>query len=340
MNILFVGNDEPDFLQDVVFHGLVSVLGVEAVVDWPPVARYREQPPPDAPLPMLYFGLPPRPALTDADALAGADAIVIGSLRPGSLDAARRALAAAAGRPVAFLDGEDDPYVRGIARHVDVYFKRETLLSDPLRVASMPLRRLRDRLRAGAPTQDPLIRRRTVATRRSRRIVPLPFGIVDMGFTPSEPVDTDVTFLASPTSSRRPQLVRELERMRAEGLRVRLPEGERMPWHNYLRALSRSRIAISLSGLGFDTYRYWEIPYAGALLLAETPRIVIPQNFEHGREAFFAPADELAATARTLLDTETAPVAAAGRAKLLRQHTSTNRAETVLERLEAAKSRR
>jgi hypothetical protein len=340
MQILFIANDEPDYLQDIVFHGLVSILGAEAVIDCPPVARYRHPPPPGVAFPMLWLGLPPRPHVTVAEALDAADAIVIGSLRPGSIAAAREALDAAAGRPVAFLDGEDDPYIRGIARSVDLYFKRETLLSDPVRVASMPLRRLQDRVRPEIWPRDPLARRVAVATKRSRRVVPLPFAIIDVGFEPSEPPEMDVTFLGSPTNSQRPDLIRALGALRAEGLRVRVPGQGRLPWHEYLRALSRSRIAISLPGNGFDTYRYWEIPYSGSLLLGAVPQIVIPDNFEDGREAFFAPARALADRARVLLGAETATVAAAGRAKLLRAHTSARRAETVLTHIEARLLRR
>ena len=42
-----------------------------------------------------------------------------------------------------------------------------------------------------------------------------------------------------------------------------------LPWADYMRLLSRSKIGVSVRGLGYDTYRYWEIPYAGALLLEQ-----------------------------------------------------------------------
>jgi hypothetical protein len=339
MNVLFVANQEPDFLQDVVFHGLVSVLGADHVIDWPPVERYRIHPPPEAVLPMLYFAFPPRPAISDADAFAWADAIVLGSSRPEAMGAVRRALAIAAGRPVAFLDGEDDPYVRAILRNVDVYFKRETLLHDPARVAAMPLRRLRDLTRVESRSLDPLARRRSVATHRSRSIVPLPFGIVDTGFAPVGARDVDLAFLASPTSPERERVTNELERLKAEGLRV-VMSTTRLPWAEYMQVLATSRVAISLRGLGYDTYRYWEIPYAGALLLAETPQIVIPRNFEHAREAWFAPVDSLAGSMRKLLGGDTDAIAAAGRARLMSEHSSVRRAETVLERLDAVKAKR
>ena len=108
-----------------------------------------------------------------------------------------------------------------------------------------------------------------------------------------------------------------------------------LPWADYMRLLSRSRIGVSVRGLGYDTYRYWEIPYAGTLLLAETPQTVIPDNFVDGREAVFAPVERLAERARELLDGDTREIADAGRRKLLASHTSVQRAGTVLKRIEA-----
>src|SRR5215211_8374318 len=99
-----------------------------------------------------------------------------------------------------------------------------------------------------------------------------------------------------------------------------------LPWAEYMRLLSRSKIGVSVRGLGYDTYRYWEIPYAGTLLLAETPQTVIPENFVDGREAVFAPVEQLADRARDLLRTDTREITDAGRRKLLATHTSVHRA--------------
>jgi hypothetical protein len=117
----------------------------------------------------------------------------------------------------------------------------------------------------------------------------------------------------------------------------------RRSWSDYMEAPSASRIAIGVRGDGFDTYRYREIPYAGALLLAETPRTVIPDNFVDGVEAVFAEPEpsRLCAAARRLLESDRVePIAAAGRARLMGAHLSRHRAETVLERLGSVRARR
>jgi hypothetical protein len=149
-------------------------------------------------------------------------------------------------------------------------------------------------------------------------------------------VEYDVAFLGSLTSPERFVMRAGLDGLEAEGVRVRtLQKGESLPWASYIDILARSRIAISVRGSGFDTYRYWEIPAAGALLLAETPGIVIPGNFVDGREAVFAPVGELALRARELLERDTDAIAAAGRARLKAAHTSVHRAQVVLDALAA-----
>ncbi len=333
MRVLYVANEQPDFLQDLVFHGLVALLGEENVIDCPRIARYRLAPPEGTPFPMLWFDLPPREPVDVLDALGEVDAVVIASLQDGAIGAASRVLDAAPRAPVAFLDGADDPYVRAVARRVDVYFKCETLLGSGLRRRLVPLRRLRD-LRSDRAV-DPLRRQIALATDRSPRVVPLPLGAVASGIEPAGEQRYDVSFLGSLTSPERRLLRDQLEGLAGEGLRVfaQLGEERPLPWHEYMAALSASRIAISVRGLGFDTYRYWEIPYAGALLLAEQPRIVVPDNFADGVEAVFAPADRLVDRARELLEADTGEIAARGRAKLLSAHTSVERARTVLERI-------
>jgi hypothetical protein len=236
--------------------------------------------------------------------------------------------------PMAFVDGEDDPYVRAIAGDVDHYFKRETLRRALRLRARMPARRLYHRRRYPERWGDPLRREIAVATARSRAVVPLPFGIVDTGFEPRGEKDVDVAFLASPTSPERARVAAELRELERDGAVVESATAADLPWGDYIELLSRSRIAVSVRGLGYDTYRYWEIPYAGALLLSEPPRTVIPGNFVDGREAVFAPVERLAERARELLGRNTRTIADAGRQKLLERHTSVHRAQTVLERLQ------
>jgi len=335
VRLLFLAGRDPDYLQDALFHGLVTLLGADNVVEHPENERYHGGVAPDPRMPMLSFDFPrgDRPDLREL--VEWADAIVIASLRNSVVADVRRALDLRGARPTAFVDGEDDPYVRAIAKDVDLYFKRETLRRSIRLRARMPVRRLYHRRRYPERWGDPLRREIAIATGRSRAVVPLPFGIVDTGFEPRGEKDVDVAFLASPTSPERARVAEELRQLERDGAVVQSATAANLPWFDYIELLARSRIAVSVRGLGYDTYRYWEIPYAGALLLSEPPRIVIPGNFVDGREAVFAPVERLAERARELLNQNTHPIAEAGRQKLLARHTSVHRAQTVLERLRA-----
>ena len=342
MRLLFVCDPTPDFLQDAVFQGLASLLGSDAVLDYPPLPRYRgETPPQDARFPFLWLGLPPRQDATLDELLAAADGVVIGSLRDGALPHVRRVLESRRDLPTAFLDGEDHPYVRGIVDSVDVYFKRETLVRAPWLRARMPARRLHHRRTGARDWPDPLRREVAVATAADPRVVPLPLGLVHTDEPPAGPSRWDVAFLANATSPERVAVLAGLASLEAEGVRVlTLAHSGELGWREYLGELAAARLAISVRGLGYDTYRYWEIPFARAVLLAETPRTVIPRNFDDGREAFFAAPEGLVARARDLLGrSDLDEVAARGRDKLLAEHTSVRRAEVVLERLAAVRRR-
>ena len=333
MRLLFLAGRDPDYLQDALYHGLVTLLGADNVLEYPENARYHGGAPADPRVPMLSFDFPRASTPDLRELVTWADAIVIASLRDAVVDDVRRTLEFRGSTPTVFVDGEDDPYVRAIASRVDLYFKRETLRRSLRLRARMPLRRLYHRRRYPERWREPLRREIAVATARS--VVPLPFGIVDTGFEPSGERDIDVAFLASPTSPERARVAEALRALEREGAVVQSATGASLPWTEYLELLARSRIAVSVRGLGHDTYRYWEIPYAGALLLSEPPQIVIPDNFVDGQEAVFAPVGEIVERARELLSRDTRAIAEAGRRKLLARHTTVQRAQTVLDRFRA-----
>jgi len=260
---------------------------------------------------------------------------VIGSLRAGVRDAVTEVLPLRSRPPVALLDGEDDPFVLGAVSYVDTYFKREILVSRTAGMLREIVRRAHRFLRRPFENRDPLADPISVAREGDRRLTPLPLAWI--GALPGRgPVEHDVAFLHAPTSPVRTVVRAGLERLRAEGARVRvLEEGERLGWHEYIEVLCRSRVGVSVRGGGHDTYRYWEVAAAGAMLLAEPTRIVIPENFADGREAVFVPAERMAARLGGLLQEETETIAAAGRLRLAAAHTSIQRAETVLDALAA-----
>jgi hypothetical protein len=333
MRILYLSNPSPDYLQDALYHGLTELLGTENVVDFPSNPQYHGESRDDR-FSMLAFSFPHRPAAELGDAVRNADAIVIGSLREQVRPHVEAVLALRSRPPTVFLDGEDDPYIRRVIRSVDRYFKREVLESATRLRLRMPLRRVWHARRL-PESGSPLTREIKVATARARGIAPLPFGVVDVGGAPSTEKDYDVAFAGGTQNPSRALVTDLAARLAREGYRVFNPV-RAVPWTEYLEALRRTRIGIAARGLGFDTYRYWEVPYAGALLVAERPRIVIPHNFIDGQEAVLVETAEIEAAVREWLGRDDLPeVAAAGRAKVLSHHTSVQRAQTVLDSLAA-----
>jgi hypothetical protein len=333
MRVVFLANPVHDYLQDAVFHGLVSILGPGNVVEYPPLERYHSPAPPDTPHPHLWFPFPEPPRASLDELVDWADGIVIGSLRSGVRAAVGEVLALHHRPPIALLDGEDEIFVLRAVSRVDLYFKREILASRAEGMQREALRRAHRLLRKPFENRDPLADPICVARSGDSRLIPLPLAWI--GPPPERrPIEHDVAFLHAPTSSVRTVVRADLERLRAEGVRVRLlEEGERLRWREYMDVLCRSRIGISVRGGGYDTYRYWEVAAAGALLLAEPTRVVIPGNFVDGREAVFALPRHMPARLRTLLEGETDEIGAAGRGRLLAGHTSVHRARTVLDAL-------
>jgi hypothetical protein len=105
---------------------------------------------------------------------------------------------------------------------------------------------------------------------------------------------------------------------------------------DYNRSLRASLVGVAVRGMGWDTYRYWEIPYFGAALLSQRPGHVIPANFIEGEEAaFYDTAGDFQQKLRGMLakPEETLRMAAAGHKAIQERHLSIHRARTILESL-------
>lgn len=108
--------------------------------------------------------------------------------------------------------------------------------------------------------------------------------------------------------------------------------GEYAP-EDYNAQLARAQVGLGLFGYGFDTVRYWEIPAHGAMLLSEALPLRIPHPFEEGVHAVhFTTTQELLERVDyyTAHPDEAARVAAAGHEHLLAHHTSKARARQLL----------
>jgi len=167
---------------------------------------------------------------------------------------------------------------------------------------------------------------------QTRGLFPLPLAAPPRVMLPAEVErDIDVSFVARPTVEIR---IWCAELLRRQGYSVFL--GVDMPREQFCWILNRSKIAVSLRGVAWDTFRYWEIPYHGAVLLSERLPILIPDNFIDGESAVFfgGPGEMLDKAAALLADQpRLARIAENGRKLSREKHTSAARARYVLEKM-------
>lgn len=159
------------------------------------------------------------------------------------------------------------------------------------------------------------------------RIRPLPFAAIPEPLVESIEVKNSVFYSAHKTHHFRIEIGQALSDMS-------FPPVANQPKAAYNRCLMSSLVGVAVRGNGWDTYRYWEIPYFGAALLSQRPGIVIPGDFLDGKEAvFYDGIVDFKAKLRGLLaDPKAAMVMAeAGHKACMERHLSIHRAKTVLE---------
>lgn len=199
-------------------------------------------------------------------------------------------------RAVAVVDGEDEDRILPFFERAKVYFKREMFQG-----------------RNYPPN-----------------VKPLQFAAVPGGPSPRRERVLPVFFMGNMSDPIRQDIVGVLRSMDLPAVLGRIPKAE------YDALLSSSRMGVSAKGAGWDTYRYWEIPYSGCLLLSQRLPLTVPDNFVDGREAvFFGDTAELRKKMKALLDApeEVRTIADAGQKASNSRHLSVHRAKAVLEAL-------
>jgi hypothetical protein len=197
------------------------------------------------------------------------------------------------GRPVAIVDGEDDLTIRDSYREFATVYFKREVLDASVRP----------------------------------NLAPLPFGAFPEPIVPSRSRTRPVVFMGNATSPMREEIWTKL---REGGFDA---GGKFISKDEYNALVVSSSVGISAKGAGWDTYRYWETPYFGAVLLAQRVPILIPGNFTDEEAVFFDTADECISKLRALLDDPSGTRATAVRGQLAshERHLSIHRAKTVLE---------
>lgn len=252
---------------------------------------------------------------------------------------------------IAILDVDDDSLVHRTIRHesVSVYFKREYLIRPSVDFYSNVLPYLTS-LRGRFPS-DVLSPLETIAMYKSSRLRPLPLSYIpEESLEIGEPTSKkySVSYLArlaawsnmrgnmsaQHVNSIRLKVARTVREISGSRVYLGLGGASGIPHSTYLKTTSESVAAVSTYGSGYDTMRYWEIPYAGAVLVSEQPRTMIHDNFVHGKHAFFFDnLKELKATISYLIeDPDMAlKIARESRHFVMKHHSPKTRAMYILE---------
>jgi Glycosyl transferases group 1 len=339
MRVLFLTDPAPDYLADLTYIGLCRILGEEHVVDFPSKKTYHE--------PQHRVHYIPQVAAhpyQEHDILAFLraghfDIAILSSPRAGVVRALKALSQHVSMPPLIVIDGEDDASIRSELwdqSNAMLYFKRElhdngrTKHRDRLMPLSLSI--VQDQLPTCPPAE------RLVDVSYAGRVShPRRKHAVDL--LSKAPVVRFEGHLYADTTDRQSKLLTGVPRLWAKLMGDPLVpvdrRGTKLDPHAYYRLMTRSKMALSVRGGGFDTLRYWEIPAMNTVLLSEEPDIEIANNFVHGQSALFFKPDlsNLLSLVQTYADEPRvcAEIAQRGMDHLARYHTCEKRAEYLIE---------
>lgn len=299
MNILFLPSFSPNGLEDVIYSGLNKLRNIN-LYEYTLKPSYH----PNL-LPIEVFnkifpnGVKPSWLLQHGGGkyiyqrgeyvdLDNFDYIIFGSTRAEVLPLLSRTIKEASDRTL-IIDGEDDPFVRLIFKYVKTYFKREKLdktyssfsginrknTSSAFTSFSKGLKNL--------PLITPIPQIRSVR----ERIKSLNMTVIEHQYKNCNDLDIDVSLVASPTNKMRLTYAKALQNIaKRNGLKIYLNNGDMHPI-DYQNIILHSKLVVSLPGAGYDTFRYWEVPYYERCLVSYRLPIVIENNFTDFESALF-----------------------------------------------------
>ena len=304
MKILLLCADFPNYVPDLLLHGLRKLFGPE-VVDYP-----RKD--------SAYEGICGPPTLDRVEGLMEDDSTVDRTDIPAKL---------AAG----FFDYVISD-IRAFGTHLDM-----------LRQSTCPLALLdgEDFPVAIKPGPYVILRRETDGTDFS---IPLPMGMPEEVLNwidrhADTPKKYSIGFLGSRSvhTPDRNTLLDEIARLFPDSAvqawtLEEAPKGR----DSYYRTLQSCKMVLNLPGAGYDTFRYWENAACNSLHIAKRMPLLIPDDFREGRDMLrFDTLNELAyQVERVLADKiDWRSYAESSRQWLRQHHTTEHRAKQVVDKL-------
>lgn len=277
MKVLYINRNKFDYLQDLVYTGLIKTIGVSNVIELPWNNKFHlnfKKYPKNI---GLYKGSLLRSLLNKAD-VKQVDIVIVASCHPDTL---RTYLDIASDIPTStatvFLDGGDWPAVAG---------DLDRLGGKELYEEAMSVR----------PFDHIFKREYLVDEEYEENIHPLPFAF-NFDRLPKlfDEYKYDVAFWAvesDPIRTAALDLIQdEFDCAENGSIKNQVMKKYKRKGDFYLQELARCKISLNFRGAGWDTLRYWEVPSLAGFMISQKPGIVIENNFEHEKEIVFCKED-------------------------------------------------
>jgi hypothetical protein len=207
---------------------------------------------------------------------------------------------------IAFIDVADDPLIHKLFFHPKIvaYFKRElyNISFSNLRFLLTSQYRYYLSYFSMKNMFNYLNLTEMIKAYRSSKLKPLPLSYIENpNFKPSDTKIINVSYIVNLPKSlnlkhklstinvlkERISIAKILKQFKNSFIYLGSEHRKGLPHEAYLKILSQSLCAVSTYGMGFDTVRYWEIPYSGSVLISRRPRTLIPNNLKESKHAFF-----------------------------------------------------
>ena len=320
MRVLYINRNKFDYLQDLVYTGLVKSLGVENVIEMPWNNKFhlnhRKYPKNIG----VYKGGLLR-SLYNSCFIKEVDIVIVASCHPDTLTTY---LEIAPGIPPAvptvFLDGGDWPEVAG---------DLDRLGGKELYQQAMSVR----------PFDYIFKREYLVDMSYDDNVHPLPFAFnFDRLPKISREYRYDVAFWAvesHPIRTAALDLIENKFDCKENGtVRNQVMKKYKRKGAFYLQELASFKVSLNFRGAGWDTLRYWEVPALGGFMISQNPGIVIKNNFEDKKDIVYCKDDlsDLIELCEYYLehDNEREAIARSSLDKMKSYHTDAHRAKEVL----------
>lgn len=273
--VLFINSTEFDYIQDLTYKGLVKVLGLQNVVDYPW---------------SMHFHIKRRVYPRNLGYVSGSvtsifksmtfsmnefDLVIVASAKPKCFETYLHIIKKIpSSMPVIFLDGGDFSDIGGdfIRLNCHALFKNA--------IAIRPF--------------DKIFKREyLVNTQYPDNVYPFPFSFDfdNFDFNKKYPLKYDVSFWAVESDPIRTKVLELLEdkfdckmngSIRNQSYRKYKRKG-----YSYLNELKSCKIILNFRGSGWDTLRYWETTGIGRFMISQRPMIEIQDNFDDRKEIVF-----------------------------------------------------